>query len=26
VNWVTSSWIGPKGRFEVLVVRRRETP
>jgi putative membrane protein len=25
VNWFTSSWIGPKGRFEVLVVRRRET-
>ena len=24
MNWLTASWIGPKGRFEVLVVRRRE--
>jgi len=24
VNWFTASWIGPKGKFEVLVVRRRE--
>ena len=26
VNWFTSSWIGPAGKFEVLVVRQRELP
>jgi putative membrane protein len=24
VNWLTSSWIGPAGTFEMLVVRQRE--
>ena len=23
VSWAASSWIGPSGRFEVLVIRRR---
>jgi len=26
VNWFTASWIGPSGKFEVLVVRHRELP
>jgi putative membrane protein len=26
VSWLASAWIGPSGRFEVLVVERRPRP
>jgi putative membrane protein len=26
VSWAASAWIGPSGKFEVLVVERRRTP
>lgn len=25
-GWIASSFIGPKGRFEVIVIRRRQAP